>query len=89
MGLSATCRAECDNCGSVVEQAATLDDETRGSIDDVWIWACPPNWIRQRHDKVTGQKYLFYCSQECVSDWLRKQGRDNEADEFEHTIWIA
>jgi len=75
MGLSVTYKTECDNCGEIEEEGHS-DPRNAG-------------WIRRRHDETTGQSNLFYCCDKCVVEWLRKQGRDKEAGDFENAVWIA
>lgn len=56
---------------------------------DIWSWCIPEGWIQCPKDEVTGQEWLFFCSVDCRVAWLRKQGRDKEAEAFSKAIWVA
>lgn len=95
MGLSATWTIKCDECGKI--ESVTLVPETKDSKGDpirhhyfdIWGPGIPYGWIQVPHDKVTDRFYLFFCSRECDDTWLRKQGRNEEADELAKAIWVA
>lgn len=82
----------CDGCGkfNYTEIRLTIDtvQVTQGYLD-IWGPGFPPGWIQVAHDKITGRYYLFFHDRACYEDWLRKQGREEEADAFKKAIWIA
>jgi hypothetical protein len=100
MGLSATCRAKCDNCEKEIVKEVILNKQTAEGLmgiedgvhsyaRDIWSWCIPDRWIQITEDKITKQRYLFFCEGNCFINWLSKQGRTKEAEEFKNAVWIA
>lgn len=92
MGMMAAWTTRCDNCNAFIytEIRLTVDtvQQTQGYLD-IWGPGFPPGWIQVAHDKATDRHYLFFHDRDCYEDWLRKQGRVEEADAFKNAIWIA
>ena len=88
MPLSAQVKAECDHCGAVLESGAQLHEGTEG-LRDIWDWAIPDGWIRRREETMYGRQYRIWCSDECVVAWLVKRGRNQEAESYRDSAWIA
>lgn len=90
MGMMAGWTVRCDNCGkfNYTEIRLTVDTAIQGWLD-IWGPGFPNGWIQVAHDKVTDRHYLFFHDRACYEDWLRKQGRVEEADAFKKAIWIA
>ncbi len=100
MGLSAICRAKCDNCGKEIIKEVILNEQTAEGMMgvesgvhsyaiDIWSWCIPEGWIQIARDEVTKQRYLFFCKQNCLMAWLINQGRLEEAEKFKNAVWIA
>ena len=66
----------CDGCGLTVNQ----DINEQGS--EVYL---PNNWLTVEEDG----KWLYFHSDKCYKDWLRKQGKIDEIEEYENGEWIA
>jgi len=97
MSLHAHFITTCDGCGLEVKRDVPLDEKSaqgimeeeggsgwshRSYARDMWSWAIPNGWLQVSEDIVTGRDYLFFHSGNCYEQWLRKQGRDREAEEF-------
>ena len=91
MGLKAELTATCDGCGKQMTRLVLLNDDTSQGImerwgrsgitfaTDIWSWCIPDEWLQVRKDKDTGQKWLFFCNDDCYIGWLQGQGRAEEA----------
>lgn len=92
MPMIATWTVRCDNCDRFRHTELKLNEitvqQTQGYLD-IWGPGFGDGWIQVAHDKITDRYYLFFHDRACYEDWLRKQGREEEADAFKKAIWIA
>ena len=89
MGLKAIWTIVCDECGLSLsterrpEDGEWIEGGVTTTYIDEWGPGIPDGWIQIPEDTITGRAYIFFHEDECYKNWLRRQGRVEELEEFE------
>lgn len=104
MGMQVRWVCTCDGCGLERIREEVLDGhnwdgtweyhksdwcESWSFDNTAWGPGVPDGWLQVAFDEKLNQHYLFFHNGRCYIQWLEKQGRYEEAQEFKDAVWVA